>query len=427
MARQSRWYSRPGRKCVYNETMAPRHFLFVVFSDSGHLNPVISIAQYLESYGHEVRFFSLQEDVSLRVGRAGLRGRCASSGVAAIAAPKPEAQRSVKLGQRVGNKSWLKWWTNAVLVQQVPAQVAALRSVVRERRPDVIVADPLAYAAPVVAGLEGIPWAAVATGLQSIISEGEDGATSSVYREIAPARERMLAALGVTLEFRGSDAWSPWLNTVFALEGLVSSGKRPDALVVGPAVSLAGRGDERPFPFDKLPTDQPIVYIAFGSQFSHPPSVYEMFVAALGPEEAFFVLAVKDLIDDPFVARLPPHVLVVDYAPQLAVLERAAVMVSHGGANSVHECLTRGKPIVVVPLAYDQPLLAKLVERAGVGVGLDPAGLTVERCREVLMALIRPDAPERARARSLMEQAGNGSRRVAELLVSLAEARAQPL
>ena len=84
-------------------------------------------------------------------------------------------------------------------------------------------------------------------------------------------------------------------------------------------------------------------------------------------------------------------------------------MVSHGGANSVHECMTRGKPIVVVPLAYNQPLLAKLVERAGVGVGLDRAGLTVERCREVLIALIRPDAPERARARTLMEQAGNGS------------------
>src|SRR3984957_6937601 len=268
MAGQSGWVLPAGSRCVYNETMAPRHFLFVVFSDSGHLNPVISIAQYLESDGHEVTFFSLQGDVSLRVERAGLRGRCTSSGVAAIAAPKPEAQRSVKLGQRVGNKAWLKWWTNAGLVQQVPAQVTARRPVVRERRPDVIVADPLAYAAPVVAGLEGIPWAAVATGLQSIISEGGGGATSSVYREIAPARERMLAGFGVTLEFRDSDAWSPWLNTVFAMEGLVSSGKRPDALVVGPAVSLAGRGDERPFPFDNLPPDRPIVYIAFGSQFS---------------------------------------------------------------------------------------------------------------------------------------------------------------
>ena len=261
-------YFPAGSRCVYMRRMAPRHFLFVVFSDSGHLNPVISMAQYLESNGHEVTFFGLSGGrVAPRRASGTARALHDASGVAAVAAPKPEAQRSVKLGQRVGNKSWLKWWTNAVLVQQVPAQVAALRSVVRERRPDVIVADPLAYAAPVVAGLEGIPWPQLRTGLQSIISDGEDGTTSSVYREIAPARERMLAALGVALEFRNSDAWSPWLNTVFAMEGLLSNGKRPEALVVGPAVSPAGRGDERPFPFDKLPADRPIVYIDSAASF----------------------------------------------------------------------------------------------------------------------------------------------------------------
>lgn len=396
--------------------MTSKRFILVVFTDAGHLNPMIAVAQHLERDGHEVVFFSLQEDVSARLKLAGLRATCATGGVVAISAPRPEAQRSVKFAKRLASPAWLKRWNRAVLVEQVPDQVKSLRKFLQAERFDILVADPMAYAAAASAELEGLPWVSVATGLQSVLAN-DDTPASRVFLELAPARDEMLGALGVTtLRFRGSDAVSPLLNTVFVAKDLVPEAAQTEALLVGAAIPLEARGDERPFPFERLPTDRPIVYIAFGSQFSHGPEVYEAFVRALSADEAFFVLAVKDLIEEPFVKNLPAHAFAVEYAPQLALLEHASVMVTHGGANSVHDCISRGKPMVVVPMVYDQPLFAQLVTQAGIGIGVEAAGLTTERCREVLLPLLRPDAPERARAVTMMKRSTNGAATVATLL-----------
>jgi UDP:flavonoid glycosyltransferase YjiC (YdhE family) len=109
-------------------------------------------------------------------------------------------------------------------------------------------------------------------------------------------------------------------------------------------------------------------------------------------------------------------VLAVEYAPQLAVLDHAAVMVNHGGANSVQECISRGKPMLVIPLTYEQQLLASFVVQAGVGAALDRREVTVEKCRALLLPLLSRESPERARAVELSARAGNGAARVAELL-----------
>jgi anthocyanidin 3-O-glucosyltransferase len=50
-------------------------------------------------------------------------------------------------------------------------------------------------------------------------------------------------------------------------------------------------------------------------------------------------------------------VLVVPWAPQLAVLAHPAVhlFVTHGGLTSMHEGLVAGKPLLVTPFFADQP------------------------------------------------------------------------
>jgi len=43
------------------------------------------------------------------------------------------------------------------------------------------------------------------------------------------------------------------------------------------------------------------------------------------------------------------------------------VLVSHGGFNSVKEALAQGAPLVIVPIAGDQPYCAMRCQDLGVG------------------------------------------------------------
>jgi UDP:flavonoid glycosyltransferase YjiC (YdhE family) len=74
------------------------------------------------------------------------------------------------------------------------------------------------------------------------------------------------------------------------------------------------------------------------------------------------------------------RVLAVRFMPQLAVLKHPAccLFVTHGGANSVHESLSCGKPLLVVPFSGDQYHWAEQVCALGVGYRISPARFFVD-------------------------------------------------
>ena len=78
---------------------------------------------------------------------------------------------------------------------------------------------------------------------------------------------------------------------------------------------------------------------------------------------------------------LPGTPLVVDYAPQLRLLDRTAVMITHGGINSVLEALGRGVPMVALPRGVDQPGTAARVARAGAGLQISFSKATPRQLR----------------------------------------------
>lgn len=66
-----------------------------------------------------------------------------------------------------------------------------------------------------------------------------------------------------------------------------------------------------------------------------------------------------------------PHarnVRVHKWVPQLRVLERSALMITHGGLGGVRECLSRAVPMIVFPVLRDQFCAAATVSRMGIGL-----------------------------------------------------------
>jgi zeaxanthin glucosyltransferase len=95
---------------------------------------------------------------------------------------------------------------------------------------------------------------------------------------------------------------------------------------------------------------------------------------------------------------VPPDWLLRPYLPQVALLQRAAVMVTHGGNNSVTEALTAGVPMVVLPFSTDQFAGAAAIEAAGVGTALDPNRATTTELGAAVRAVLDGPAPHLARA-----------------------------
>ena len=116
--------------------------------------------------------------------------------------------------------------------------------------------------------------------------------------------------------------------------------------------------------------------------------------------------------------------------PQLEVLARAALFITHGGVNSVNEALYTGTPMLVVPQGADQLLVAFRIAELGAGLSIRTEDVSVEVVRALAQRLL--DEPRfRATASSLQvaqRQAGGYSRAadVLETYVQQAGSVTQP-
>jgi UDP:flavonoid glycosyltransferase YjiC (YdhE family) len=111
-------------------------------------------------------------------------------------------------------------------------------------------------------------------------------------------------------------------------------------------------------------------------------------VAALKDQPVRVALAVGSA-DRDLLGGLPENWLVREFLPQVALLERAALAVTHGGNNSVTESLLFGVPMLVLPFSTDQFTGAAAIESGNLGLVLDPNAATADQLRLAAQALLR--------------------------------------
>jgi UDP:flavonoid glycosyltransferase YjiC (YdhE family) len=117
--------------------------------------------------------------------------------------------------------------------------------------------------------------------------------------------------------------------------------------------------------------ERPIALVTCSTERQEDRAILEAAVKAL-PEQGYFVVATSAAhTAEDFAAGGNPHVRIERFLPHDPVIERAAVVVCHGGMGITQRALARGVPVVVVPFGRDQPEVARRVEHAGVGVRLE--------------------------------------------------------
>jgi zeaxanthin glucosyltransferase len=143
------------------------------------------------------------------------------------------------------------------------------------------------------------------------------------------------------------------------------------------------RQEQVAFPWEKL-TGAPVIYVSMGTLLNGMEHVYRAILEAVGRfPETQVVLSVGKNIKPDDLRPIPSNTIIVSTAPQIELLKRAALCITHAGLNTALEALAHGVPMVAIPIGFDQPGVAARVAYHGVGEFVEIGDLTAERLSEV--------------------------------------------
>jgi len=184
-----------------------------------------------------------------------------------------------------------------------------------------------------------------------------------------------------------------------------------------------------PFPFERLRA-KPLVYASFGTLQNGSNQIFQAIAEACADLEVQLVISTGGRPIDPGI-HFAGRPIVVTYAPQLELLQRASACITHAGFNTVMESLQCGVPMVAIPVTNDQPAVAARVQRAGAGEVISLRKFNAARLRSALERVLTvPDYLDRVRHLQASIARAGGVQRAAdiveELLTSQPARAAQP-
>jgi zeaxanthin glucosyltransferase len=169
----------------------------------------------------------------------------------------------------------------------------------------------------------------------------------------------------------------------------------------GPFVDEAGRAFVE-FPWGRL-DGRPVAYASLGTTRKSGTAIFHRIAEACSRLDLQLVISLGGRRDPAMFSDLPGKPLVVGNAPQLELLKRAQIVISHAGPNTVLETLVQGKPLLALPMALDQPAVAARLAALGVAEVLPAENRSTEQIRIALLKL-QNDPSYRNAAQKLQSQ-----------------------
>ncbi len=368
--------------------------LFAAVPQSGHVYPMLPLANAFAKRGDDVTFATASDALRL------------------VEKSLPEATRLASVGHGLGD-----WWQilaartrgvpgdgvpidriNPYFVPRLFADVGTadmvddLLALARDFRPDILVFDGLCFAGPLVAReIEACP-------VQHTIGPVVDEATLTLCRDAlyptwrsfdhdAPPSGGLYA--GVTL-----DICPPAFSAPHPLPGADVRPIRPTGLPVENAAV--------PEVLSGLPA-RPVVYVTLGTFMNTDSSIFRAAIEGLRDEPVNVVVTVGSDNDPAALGEVADNVRVERFVAQGSLLPHCAAVVHHAGCGTMFGTLAHGLPALAIPQGADNFTNAELLEKSGAGRRLLPGDVSAAKIRDGVRALL-DDVRYRAAATRVAEE-----------------------
>ena len=267
-----------------------------------------------------------------------------------------------------------------------PAMCEGVDQAARRWRPDFVIHDPAALAAPLVCRQLGLQNVAHGYGLRPPREylEAAMGFFGPLWREKGwepPVDGGLYRHLSLDIAPRClQPSTGPAEHRVFRFNAYRPSGAAPPALPVELRAVFQGPATRRPR-----------IYVTFGTVFNHRPALRTAARAAaqLGGTVVVTIGADGDL---PNFADLGTNVHVHRFLDQRALLPYCDLVVSHGGAGTLLGAAAHGVPHLALPQAADHFRNARAILSVNAGRTIEPVRQTVPDVTSSLSEMLGNDA-----------------------------------
>ena len=319
--------------------------VFLPFPEFGHVNPTLKLARRLKQAGHRVCYLGLA-DFEEYVRHQGLEF------FPILEDSYPEGssgERSAQMG--LGRLELIMLESRQAGDQIISRPFKGVKeefeAIIRKTKPDLLIVDFLIGGLAYIAAREfGITSAVFSVTLLEGWMLGEP-ADDPQHLQLP-----MLILCPEEFDFPGAP-------------------RKPNRQYIEASIDFQ-RKELHSFPWQEMDESKPLIYCSLGSEshlYEQSPSVFRAIIEAMAERPEWqLALAVGPYLNTSDFQPVPENVLLVNWAPQLEMLKRASIMITHGGLGAVKECIFLRVPMIVFPFRWDQPFNAARVVAHGLGV-----------------------------------------------------------
>ncbi len=321
------------------------HFGIICPAESGHLNTFFPLVQELKNRGHHLTFITLV-DVQQKILAAGFEVQVIGEDLFPLGRLK---ERFIQLGQLNGLAA-LKYTIN-IFKDIAESVLKDAPKIVEETEIEALLVDQAEREEGSVAELAGIPFITICSAVvlnrdpevPPFNTPWQYGLTwksrlrnklgykilNSVTKPIGETIDDYRQRWNLPLHSSPNDAYSQLAQiTHQPQEFEFPRHNLPKCFhFTGPYHSEANR-EPIPFPWEKL-TGQPLIYASMGTLQNRLTDVFAKIASACAELDAQLVITLGGADIPESLLKLPGDPLVISYAPQLQLLSKAALTITH--------------------------------------------------------------------------------------------------
>lgn len=397
-----------------------------------HLSTHMVLGEALVALGHRVTLLH-QADVGERTRPAGIDFQ-------AIGADShPRGSLAPILARTASRQPWAVFGVIGDMARNTELFCREGPAVLRDLGVDCLIADQMEPAGGLLGEHLGLPYASLAcavpmnrephlplptlpfaypsTERDRQIVQGATQVFDLMMRAQGKVIQRHAQAFGLGDRRTLDDCFSPFLQLSQCLPGFDFPRRAPPNFhEVGPLRSP--RVQQQRLTLDIDPR-RPFVFASFGTLQGGRLPLFRRIAQACRHLDVQVLIAHCGRLDANAERRLLDDgaTWVTDFAPQEAAIARADAVITHGGFNTVLDALAAGKPMLALPMVFDQPGIARRLERVGAGVCLAPRLASRARITQALGAVLADPDYRRAAERFVPIAAAAGGVDAAARLV----------